>query len=104
MSDPLVEPEVFAGAGAETARDEDLSWDVEIAGSFSAERLRHVERPSASARVTGEGGVKTLDDATRENLPASVEVGQTYTGVRGRRHVGGRLRPRGVSRGSSDGA
>jgi len=92
MSDGRVHPEVFAGAATETARDADPRRDVEIAASFSAQRLRHLERPRARIWVSAGGELEKVDDATRKNLPDRVEAGRTYTDVRGRRHVGGRAR------------
>jgi len=95
MSEGRVSPEVFAGAATETSRPADPPRDVEVTASFSAKRLRHVERPRAQALLSGSDDLEQLDYATRENLPGRLEPGQTYTDVRVHRRVGGRLAPGG---------
>ena len=97
MSDGRVHPEVLAGAATETSRDGDPPRDVEIAASFSARRLRHLEPPRARTRVSGSGPLEELDGTTRENLPGRVEADRIYADARIRRRVGGRLRPEPVS-------
>ena len=77
MADGHVNPEVFAGADADTALDAGRPADVEIAASFSAQRLRHLEPPRSRSHVfAGEHG-EPLDEKVRENLPARVARGQT---------------------------
>jgi hypothetical protein len=83
------EGEVFAGAGAESAKDE--SPDVEIAASFSAESVRHLTEPRVRFSADGE----PRDETVRENLPQRVEPGQVYRDVRLRRSFGARLKERG---------
>jgi hypothetical protein len=84
--------EVFAGAAAESAKDTTAERDVEIAASFSAVEVRHLERPRARSRIEADGDVERLDETARENLPDEVEPGRTYRNVRLRRNLGARLR------------
>jgi len=85
MSDGRGHPEVFAGAAAESAKHG--SPDIEIAASFSAESVRHTDRPRVHTSVDGE----RHDEMMRENLPDRVEPGRVYKDVRLRRSVGARL-------------
>jgi hypothetical protein len=87
-----LDPEVFAGARSAVEHVEDTPPDVEIEASFSAERLRHGERPRVRTRVQGEPDAQPVDETARENLPEHVEPGRIYRDVRGRRTLGGRLR------------
>jgi hypothetical protein len=96
VRDGRVDPEVFAGARSEVERAEESPPDVEIEVSFSAERVRHVERPRVRTRVHGEPEAETLDETARENLPERVEPGRIYSKVRGRRTLGGRVRDDGA--------
>jgi hypothetical protein len=98
VADGHVDPEVFAGADAETARDADPPADVEIRASFSADRLRHLERPRCRVHTdAGEHG-ESLDEKVRENLPERVEPGRTYQRPRIRRAVGVRVGAQGANR------
>jgi hypothetical protein len=97
VDDRRVKPVVFAGANADTARDAEPAADVEIRGSFSAQRLRHLERPRSRSRVDpGEYG-EPREEKARENLPARVEANRTYEHPGMRRMVGVRLRAEGAS-------
>jgi hypothetical protein len=83
MSAAGVEPEVFAGAASETAKDEARERDVEIATSFSADSVRHLERPRVRSRIEASGEVERLDESMREKLPGG--------GRRTLRNIGARL-------------
>jgi hypothetical protein len=95
MSDGRGHPEVFAGAAAETAKDTSRERDVEIAASFSAAEVRHLERPRIRSRIEVDGKAERLDESARENLPERVEPGRVYKDVRVRRNFGARLVERG---------
>jgi hypothetical protein len=98
VADGRVDPEVFAGADAGTAPDAGRPADVEIGASFSAQRLRHLERPRAHLRIdAGEQG-EPREEKVRENLPARVEPGRTYERPAVKRVVGVRLRGEGADR------
>jgi len=97
VSEGRARAEVFAGAATETVRDGGTPEDVEIAASFTAQRLRHLERPRTHGRVEGAGELEKLDEVIRENLPERIEPGRGYADVRVRRHVGGRLRAQAVT-------
>jgi|tagenome__1003787_1003787.scaffolds.fasta_scaffold18727862_2 hypothetical protein len=84
-------PEVFAGAAAESAKDTRAVRDVEIAASFSADEIRHLQRPRVRSRIEVDGKVERLDETARENLPEKVEPGRVYKDVRLRRNFGARL-------------
>jgi hypothetical protein len=97
VADGRVDPEVFAGADADTAPDAGRPADVEIGASFSAKRLRHVERPRARVRIdAGERGVPR-EEKVRENLPPRVEPGRTYERPAVKRTAGVRLRVDGAN-------
>jgi hypothetical protein len=83
MSAGGVEPEVFAGAAAESAKDTARKRDVEIATSFSADSVRHLEQPRVRSRIESSGQVERLDESMREELPGG--------GRRVRRNIGARL-------------
>jgi hypothetical protein len=91
MGDGRGKPEVFAGAAAETAKDTTAERDVEIAVSFSADSVRHLERPRVTSRIEADSEVERLDETARENLPDEVERGRSYRKVRLRRNFGARL-------------
>jgi hypothetical protein len=83
MSTEGVEPEVFAGAASETAKDEARERDVEIAASFSADSVRHLERSRVKSQVEASGEIEHLDERVHEQLPGG--------GRRTRRNIGARL-------------
>jgi hypothetical protein len=83
MSAEKVEAEVFAGAASETAKDEATERDVEIAATFSAESVRHLERPRVRSSVESSGVIERLDESVHEELPGG--------GRRSRRNIGARL-------------
>jgi len=91
MDDGRGHPEVFAGAAAESAKETSPERDVEIAASFSAAEVRHLERPRIRSRIEVDGKAERLDESARENLPAQVEPGRVYKDVKGRRNIGARL-------------
>jgi hypothetical protein len=99
MSGGRGHPEIFAGAAAESATDTG-ERDVEIAASFSAAEVRHLERPRSRSRIEADGQIERLDESVRENLPSRVEPGEVYKNVRVRRNLGARL----TAGGRSDGA
>jgi hypothetical protein len=90
MSESRGHPEIFAGAAAEPATDTGRR-DVEIAASFSAAEVRHLERPRVRSRIEADGRIERLDESVRENLPSRLEPGEVYKNVRVRRNVGARL-------------
>jgi hypothetical protein len=83
MSAAGFEPEVFAGAASESAKDVSHVRDVEIATSFSADSVRHLERPRVRSRIEASGEVERLDQTMHEELPGG--------GRRMRRNIGARL-------------
>jgi hypothetical protein len=83
MSAEEVRPEVFAGAASETAKDEASERDVEIATTFSADSVRHLERPRVRSSVEASGDIERLDESVHEELPGG--------GRRSRRNIGARL-------------
>ena len=83
MSGAGVEPDVFAGAATESAKDDSSERDVEIATSFSADSVRQLERPRVRTRIDASGEVDRLDESVREELPGG--------GRRVRRNIGARL-------------
>jgi len=91
MSEGRGQPEVFAGAAAESAKDTSRERDVEIVSSFSADSVRHLERPRIRSRIEVTGKAERLDETARENLPDQVEPGDVYRDVRVRRNFGARL-------------
>ena len=91
MADGGPNPDVFAGADAGTAREAGPAADVEIDASFSASRLKHLDRPRSQARVESGDEDKAIDETVRENLPSRVTPGRVYENVRGRRTLGVRL-------------
>jgi len=91
MDDGRGHPEVFAGAAAESAKETSPERDVEIAASFSAAEVRHLERPRISSRIEVDGKAERLDESARENLPEQVEPGRVYKYVKRRRNIGARL-------------
>jgi hypothetical protein len=91
MGDGRGNPEVFAGAAAESAKDTTAERDVEISARFSADSVRHLERPRVRSRIEADGEVERLDETVRENLPNGVKPGRTYRDVRLRRNFGARL-------------
>jgi hypothetical protein len=82
--------EISAAVGAE-ADFADWRADVEVEARATAEEISFLESPRTRIRVTGAPEARGYEFTKRENLPDTVEPGETYRDVRVRRRVGGRL-------------
>jgi hypothetical protein len=93
VSRPGEHAELTVGAGSYFGPDDrDDDSDVGIDAAATADEVRHREQPRASVRVVGTGEVEETNRIERKNVPAGVEPGRPYRGVRVRRRTSGRLR------------
>lgn len=80
---------------AVTGKKEDLDRlerpDIEIASVVKAKQLRFGRKPRVEVRFEGEPGIDKVSGSERENLPAEVEPGVTYRGVRVRWRAAAKL-------------
>jgi hypothetical protein len=87
MDDGRGQPEVFAGAAAETAKDRAAERDVEIAASFSADSVRQLKRANVSWRVEASRDYEQLDERVhgpewgRRNFGARLVEGERGDGA-----------------------
>jgi hypothetical protein len=68
--------------------------DFELHGHLRARQVRVIAPPSAE--IEADGGVELDKRRTRRNVPRQMEAGATYSGVRVKRELRGRLRDAGV--------